>query len=153
MYTNVAYVYIHALYTARVYNILYYLINGSQRAFNRGRLNYYGFPFAKDRNKSLWTSAAINAVNSDRISGWADNNDNIIVIIIIIIDLDRRRQPRIASKRDKPRWAAPWPLQRPAMSYLFKRQRTGVRLNTTRDRLPWPFVVQLYLITITTVRY
>jgi len=85
----------------------------------------------------------------------AQYNDNIIVIIIIIIiiDLDRRRRPRMASERDKPRWAAPWPLQRPAMSYLFKRQRTGVRLNATRDRLPWPFVVQLSLITITAVRY
>lgn len=42
------------IYKERVY-IYIILFNKwvRERAFNRGRLNYYGFPFAKDRNKSL----------------------------------------------------------------------------------------------------
>lgn len=123
-----------------------------ERAFNRGRLNYYGFPFAKDRNKSLWTSEAINAVNVLQQSiGFRDgrtkyDGNTAIIITIIIIDPDLRR-PRIRCRLRREGHKSRWAPARRAMSYLFKRQRAGVRLNVTRDRLPWPFVVQLSLIT------
>lgn len=98
-----------------------YLINGSERAFNRGRLNcYYGFPFTKDQNKSFWMSA-INTLASIGISGRTNNN-----------------WPRSktaarwwhGARRDKPTSrpsvavasSAPTPASR-AMSYLFRRQR------------------------------
>jgi len=139
------------MYVRLAYIIYIILFNKwvRERAFNRGRLNYYGFPFAKDRNKSLWASAAINAVNVLQQSigfrdGWTKYNGNIVIIIIIDPDL---RRPRIWCRLRRERYKSRWAPARPAMSYLFKRQRAGVRLNVTRDRLPWPFVVQLSLIT------